>query len=362
MTLIKRNKVWHYQTKIEGKTFRRSTGQTDRRLAEKVVQQIKDEVRLRKKQPEDWLRLSQAINREVARIETDISAHQAERALTVFSVFLAWMKRDLEITEITGEVLEAYQRHRLKTKSLSTVNKDLHFVLRMLRENDIYLPKPCAKQGRETEIRPFSHDELLKIFNHVTDHFRPLYATLLVTGARPAELIPSSRSTHKALLKSEIDFENGVIRLRQAKGRCGKRPRQRPPIPLPEDVLILLKEQISRTPSEYPFVFTPNTNTYRDFDAALHRAGIPKVDPAGRKLLLHGFRHTYATLMAEQVQNNPHFLKAILGHSKITTTDRYCQVEATVVPISRLNLSLRSKPRNTDQAATVQDVPQPQTA
>jgi hypothetical protein len=140
MTLIKRNKVWHYQTKIEGKTFRRSTGQTDRRLAEKVVQQIKDEVRLRKKQPEDWLRLSQAINREVARIETDISAHQAERALTVFSVFLAWMKRDLEITEITGEVLEAYQRHRLKTKSLSTVNKDLHFVLRMLRGNDIYLP------------------------------------------------------------------------------------------------------------------------------------------------------------------------------------------------------------------------------
>jgi integrase len=131
---------------------------------------------------------------------------------------------------------------------------------------------------------------------------------------------------------------------------------------VPEDALFLLKEQIARTPADYPFVFTSNSNSARDFYAALNRAEIPRVDPAGRKLLLHSFRHTYATLMAEQVQNNPHFLKAVLGHSKITTTDRYCQVEATVVPISRLNLSLRSKPKNTGQPATVQDVSQVQTA
>lgn len=362
MTLIKRNKVWHYQTKIDGRTFRKSTGQTDRRLAEKAVQQIKTEVRLRKKQPEDWLRLSQAMNREVARIETDVSKRQAERALSAFTVFLIWFKRDPDITEISEEVLETYQRYRLRTKSLSTVNKDLHFVLRMLRQNGIYHRKPGAKQGRETVVRPFTRDELVLIFNHVTDHFRPLYATLLITGARPAELIPSAHSTHKPLLKTEIDFERGLIHLRQAKGQSGKRPRQRPPIPIPEDVLSLLKEQLTRTPADYPYVFTANTNSARDFYATLHRAGIPRVDPAGRKILLHSFRHTYATLMAERVQNNPHFLKAILGHSRITTTDRYCQVEAAVVPISDMNLSLLKRSANTGESAQVQDLPRLQTA
>jgi site-specific recombinase XerD len=90
-------------------------------------------------------------------------------------------------------------------------------------------------------------------------------------------------------------------------------------------------------------VFTSNTNTARNFDVSVKRTGIAKVDPAGRKLLLHSFRHTYATVMAWQVQNNPHFLKSILGHGKITTTDRYCQVEPKVVPISGLNLSLAMK-------------------
>ena len=141
-----------------------------------------------------------------------------------------------------------------------------------------------------------------------------------------------------------------------------KNTRQRPPIPVPEDVLVLLKEHVNGTAPDYPFVFTANSNSVRDFDATPDRAGIPKVDAAGRKLLLHSFRHTYATLMAEQVQNNPHFLKAILGHTRITTTDRYCQVQAAVVPISKLSLSLVSKPKNGGMSPAVQDIPQPQTA
>jgi len=173
MTLIKRNKVWHYQTKIEGKTFRRSTGQTDRRQAQRVAEQFRVETRLRKKQPEDWLRLSQAMNREVARIETDISPSQAVRALSAFTALLKWIGKDAEITEITRETLETYQRYRLKTKSLSTTNKDLHFTLRMLRQNGTHLPKPSPKPGRETEVRPLTRDELVLLFNHVTDHFRP---------------------------------------------------------------------------------------------------------------------------------------------------------------------------------------------
>ena len=356
MTLIKRNKVWHYQTKIDGKTYRRTTGQTDRRLAEKVARQLQAELRLRKKQPKDWLKLSQAIQREVARIETDISSRQAERALGTFTVFLKWLGCDPAVSEITPEVLEEFQRFRLQSCCLGTVQKDLNFILRLLRQNGASLPKPSAKQGRDNQVRPFTQDELVRLFNHVPDQFRTLYATLLVTGARPAELIPSERSTHKALLKTEVDLEKAVIHLRQAKNRSGKSPRSRPPIPIPDNVLQLLKGQIDQSPAHYPFVFPRIINAWRSFDAILKRAGIAKVDAAGRKLLLHSFRHTYATLMAARVHNNPHFLKSILGHSKITTTDRYCQVEATVIPISEFNLHLTPTEQLTDGTAEIKEV------
>lgn len=348
MTLIKRNKVWHYQTKINGKTFRRSTGATDRRHAQKVAKQFETEVQLRRKQPEDWLKLSQAMDREVERIEEDISSGQAKRALASFAAFLKWLGRDPDLSEINHDLLEEYQRHRLNRVSRNTVHKDLNFLLRLLHENDYFVPKPKAKRGRETEVRAFTPNELVAIFENVTDHWRPLYATLLVTGARPAELLPSNRSQHKPLLKTEVDFKKGLIQVRQAKGRCGKRPRSRPPIPVPKDVLDLLKEQIARTPEDYPFVFTPNNNCARAFDATLKRAGIEKVDPVGRKLVLHSFRHSYATLMAEQVQNNPHFLKSVLGHTKITTTDRYCQVQPQVVPIAGLQLNFAHKPERSE--------------
>jgi len=358
MTLIKRNKVWHYQTKIEGKTFRRSTGQTDRRQAQRVAEQFRVEARLRKKQPEDWLRLSQAMNREVARIEADTSQGQAERTLTSFTAFLKWLKRDPDVTEISFETIETYQRHRLQNCRLSrsTVNKDINSLLSLLRQNGIRLPKPSCKAGGETEIRGLTRDELVLLFNKATDHYRPLYATLLFTGARPAELLPSGKSMHRPLLKSEVDLTNGLIHLRQAKKHPGKRARSRPPIPLPEDVLELLKEQIDRTPEDYPFVFTRAGNAARDFDATLQRAGIPKVDGAGRKLILHSFRHTYATLMAQLVHNNPHFLKAVLGHSRISTTDRYCEVQAEVVPIGNLNLSVSRRSGPPQHLATIESI------
>jgi len=165
MTLIKRNKAWHYQTKIEGKTFHRSTGQTDRRQAERVAEQFRVEARLRKKQPEDWPKLSQAMNREVARIETDTSSQQAERALFSFAAFLAWLKRDPHLTEITHELLEEYQRYRLRGHARATVAKDINFLLRMLRENHIQLPRLRPKLDVKQRFVPFPG---MNLFNFST--------------------------------------------------------------------------------------------------------------------------------------------------------------------------------------------------
>ncbi len=47
-------------------------------------------------------------------------------------------------------------------------------------------------------------------------------------------------------------------------------------------------------------------------------------DPLGRKLTAHSFRHTFGTMMAQSVGSNPFIVKQLLGHSQISTTDRYC--------------------------------------
>lgn len=74
--------------------------------------------------------------------------------------------------------------------------------------------------------------------------------------------------------------------------------------------------------AEGPHVFQPNQALAKLFDRILERAEIAKVDVLGRKLTSHSFRHSYATKMAESVGHNPFILKQLLGHSRITTTDR----------------------------------------
>ena len=85
-------------------------------------------------------------------------------------------------------------------------------------------------------------------------------------------------------------------------------------------------------------VFKPLPNLARHFDRIIASAGVDKKDELGRKLTAHSFRHTFATIMAESVGHNPFVVKQILGHSQITTTDRYCHPTAKVQVIDLAEL------------------------
>ena len=361
--LIKRGKVWYYQIKIKGKTWKRSTGHSDKRLAEREARKFETEVRLRKSRPGDWLKFSQAALRETQRLETDVSHRYAMRALQSFTEFLKWAGRDVELTQINISMLEDFQRYRLRRVclkcgvapranetsciecqgpvgsrvALSTVTKDLNSIICLLDQNGITVKKPTIKPGRVRETRAFTRDELVRFFQHCTKRFRPLYATLLCTGARLAELAPSSRSTHTPLLKTEVDFANGLIHLRQAKIRTCSKVKLRPPIPIPPDLLDLLRFQINQTPDSYPFVFTQQHNPTREFRATLRRAEIAVRDAAGRYLWIHSFRHTYCTLLSQEI-SNAWQLKEILGHAKLSTTERYTHTEAKIIPLPATGL------------------------
>ena len=331
------SETWHYQCQINGMKWSRSTGETDKRKARVKVAELEAQAKLLRKRPERSPKLSRAIVAEIERIEVDVSPQAAERIRCAFNNFVKWLGRDIPLVRIDTDVLEDYQRYRLRQKvAVNTVNRELYALCRLLRKNKLRVDKPEAKPGGKTEQRDFTEDELKRFFVACQDEgHRTLFLLLLTTGARSAEILPSDRACHVALLKKEVDRAACTVTIRTAKLKRGQKEKSRI-IRIPEKLMDRLVEQMGRNPGHH--VFPPNGSLSKLFDRILKRAGIPKLDERGRKLTAHSFRHTYATFQASAVSCNPFLLKDILGHTHISTTDRYChpRSKAQVVDVSGL--------------------------
>jgi len=268
---------------------------------------------------------------EVARVKVDVGDLEGKRVMYALSHFLEFAG-DVLLDRIDAALVEAYQRKRLTEASLRTVGMELSYLLRMLRLRGFILPRPTRKRGKVTPNRAFTRDELQRFFDACPTRCRTLYALMLATGARQAELVPSPTSSHVALLKSEVNLDERTVTIRCAKARIGTESRERV-LPIPEELIAPLRAEMTNTDGH--FVLPQFWNSRRDFESIIKRARIAKKDPLGRKVTAHSFRHTYATLMAQAIGHNPFVLKEILGHRQLSTTDRYCHLSApqVVLPV-----------------------------
>lgn len=348
MTLRKVGKVWVYQCKVNGKTWSRSTEESDKRKAAAKVAQLEALAQLHRDQPAKSVKLSRAIVAEVDRIEVDVSARQACRNHVCLKNFLTWLGRDIELARIDTELLERYQRDRLRKAAVATVNQELYAICAMLRQNKFRVDKPRYKPGKKTEQRDFTEEELQKFFAACeAEEHRTLFAFLLATGARPAEIIPSVRSAHVALLKKELDPAAATVIIRSAKIKPGQKKTTRL-IQIPKELMERVVAQAAQVKGSH--VFHVNQSLAKLFDRICVRAGIAteeiverrdrmgnvtrkvvirKTDELGRKVTAHSFRHTYASMMARRVSYNPHVLKSIMGHHQLSTLDRYVHARST---------------------------------
>jgi len=337
MVLFKRNLVWHWQCRDQGRTIRKTTGQSDKREAQKVARQFQEEHLLRKKlssnsQPSP--QLSEAILREINRVELDIGVRQSQRVQNCLLNFRKWVGQDIALEALPADTLTRYQRHRLATASRATVQKEIHAIGRMLRGKTHNVEKPPALgRGRFAPNRAFTEAEVQAIFARATGWMRDLCLVLATTGARPAEIIPSYRSNHIALLKTEVDYEAQTITLRTAKQKAGQAPASPRTVKVPQETLDACKRQAADTLGVH--VFAPgNANLARQFKALLRRAGVPRIDALEQKATLHSWRHTYATRIAQIVGQNPFLLQRALGHSQIGTTAQYCHPTAPAIVLN----------------------------
>ena len=344
MSLIQRpgRPTWYCRAKIQGGTFTLSAKTTNRTEARRFHAEVfLPEVRKRRHLAllqhaplESLPNLDNAIVREVSRLETDVSAREAERARQCLTNFAKWAGAQTLIETIADEHLADYQRHRVMTVSARTARLELMYVHRLLRLNGH--PRQCPRPipGRRTPNRAFTKEELGKFFKACPERWQTLFLTLLSTGARPAELVPSPQSSHIALLREEVNPETASIIIRSAKRHPGS-PARSCEITVSTDLARRILEE-APVPGRYAFA-APGIGLNHVFEKILKKAGIPKHNVLNQKLTSHSFRHTHATLL--RAAGVPlEIVQQQLGHSSITTTQIYNHHQGTAPVIDIGNL------------------------
>lgn len=173
--------------------------------------------------------------------------------------------------------------------------------------------------------RTLTPEEFRALLRSTNAPFRRLLVAALHTLARPGEL---------RLLKWEhVDLDARVIRLKKFKAKDRRRDGVRLRMIALDDVALkLLRFLEARRRPEAVYVFespkkrpwTPNAMRCA-MRTARARAGIEKVD--GEHVVLYSTRHTAATKAIRNGLGIKH-LANLLGHSRVTTTERYVHLDA----------------------------------
>jgi len=131
-----------------------------------------------------------------------------------------------------------------------------------------------------------------------------------MTGMRQGEILK--------LHHREIDFENQII-TKQARDMKGKRIVT---IPFPSELTPIFQRLLGKSVSGYvfenPATHQPLMRLKRSFCTARDKAGL-------KDFRFHDLRHTFATY-ALQATQDLRGLQEVLGHARVSTTEKYAHV------------------------------------
>ncbi len=238
----------------------------------------------------------------------------------------------LFFAELVPATLEEYKRLRLEAEAYPerkkdpdkprrtvkprTINKELSYLAAFLRwayESghcaELIRPKRFpAKMTRSPKVRIPSAEALARLIETIEDHYRPICLLMFHGGLR----------VHEALniRGAWVRLDHNIIHV------TGKGMKERI-VPIMSDPLRqALKTALEARPEGYLFINPKTEKPYRDIKKALKRAakaaGVP--EHVHHHLLRHSFG-TYALdagIGIRQVQE-------YMGHSSITTTEKYVQ-------------------------------------
>ena len=194
---------------------------------------------------------------------------------------------------------------------------------------------PFPRQPRKLPV-VLSQAEVIRLFDAVRSlKLRAMLMTAYAAGLRLSEV------TH--LQVSDIDSERMVIRVRQGKGQKDRYVMLSPTL---LEVLRLYWRAERPTSWLFPSKSKEQPINHSVVQRACHQAGL---DASLRKrATVRSLRHSFATHLLE-AGTNIRIIQTLLGHSSVSTTQRYTYVSNKTVRATESPLELLAYPVNPDR-------------
>lgn len=230
-----------------------------------------------------------------------------------------------KLIEITPEAVEKFKRERAsqitshgKMRSKSTVNRDvavLSAVFNLAKDFGEIKENPVRRIKYYTNLnsrdRVLSEDEEIILFEHIKNdiQFCRQITILLYTGMRRGELFK--------LEWRDIDLTKGFINIRKETTKTRK-PRNLPMLSNVREIFEALRGEageVEKLAKIFVGIKSQATKFSKKFQDVCSKLGF-------KELNIHSLRHTYST---RATNNNvgAFAVKTLLGHAKLSMTDRY---------------------------------------
>lgn len=330
---------WSYYFRFNGKTYRKSTNETDRSKAEEVAYRARFEI-TKHKTIEDAgnISIQELLDKFLEHTGAEYRRETLKSYSSVMKTFGVFLNKRYPAVklakEITSPMIEEFKLERLRAVRKTTAQNNIkvvktlfHWAIaqRLLIDNQAALVKNVGKKvarDDQTPIKVLTLEEFETFSDYAKRNYTtlyPLYMTYMYTGAREKELY--------ALQWDDIDFNRKLIMIRRKDGFIPKTDER--DLPLHDK----LAEILATIPKKGSYVFLNGKKPFlypdKDKKKGYYESHKPyrclgKIMAAiGRPEFtrLHWLRHSFATIVAKK--KGIKFAQEMLGHKDITVTERY---------------------------------------
>jgi integrase len=315
MSIFKRGNTWWAYVWQNGERHAKSTGTSNRRKAEAIERQLRDELNdMRQRLPQ--LDPEITFGALAAHFIAAGAAHP--HALDRLNHLLPFFS-EMPVKDISTAAVRRYrqERHRERTLKEATVNRDLSVLRRVLYwgvEEGYLSANPVGRLRMERERRTkrpvMSVREERLLLAASPEHLRRILRCALDTGMRRGEIL----SQHW----EDIDFDNRLLYVSHSKTPEGEARE----IPLTTSLYESLQLYRRAQGPVFTYEGSPIKIVKTTWASSLRRAGL-------RHFRFHDLRHTANTrmMLAGVLQE---VRREILGHTSQRSrdvNDRYTQIE-----------------------------------
>jgi integrase len=337
MSLYKRGDTWWMEFTKNGRRWRKSTGLSNRREAQKIEDAFKTqiergEVGIEDQGPAPTLR-------EFAQQFADfISTRHAAKPQTI-DFYAKKLKqvlryeplREMRLDRIDEAIVERYIVWRRRSVSATSVNRELATLRRLLNVAKEWkviksVPKIRLLSGERQRDFVLSHQEEQRYLDAAPEPLKTVAVLLLDTGLRVGEALN--------LRKDDVHIEPaggaryGWVHVREGKSKNAKRN-----VPMTGRVSAAVKPLLIANTSQWLFPGdSPDRAILPTSLAHIHTRVCRPLERVGKKLVrkqvfpkefvIHSARHTCLTRLGEAGADAFTIMK-LAGHSSVTVSQRY---------------------------------------